>query len=132
MPNYKLSFLGISETRWNGSGNTRQEMETYYSFFPVDHLKKKHESGEAILLSREIRCCLVEWNPVSKEISTALLSIKMRKLTLVQCYVPKGKDKEKFYDILTNTIECIEKSEIVILMGNLNAKVGSDNTTLSK
>ena len=42
------------------------------------------------------------------------------------------KEKEAFYDILNTTFNKIHKKDITILMGDMNAQIGSNNTDLEK
>ena len=53
-----------------------------------------------------------------------------RKIDVVQVSLTYPKHhyvKELFYDQLTSTINSSHKKDILILMGDLNAKVGADN-----
>ena len=55
------------------------------------------------------------------------------KLTLLQCYAPTNEaseeDQEEFYEQLQAVKEKVPKHNICIIMGDFNAKVGSDNLT---
>ena len=50
---------------------------------------------------------------------------------MVQGYAPTNdaelEEKEEFYDALQDTIGKIPKGDLVIIMGDYNAKIGSDN-----
>jgi len=55
----------------------------------------------------------------------------LRKLTIFQCYAPKNaaviEEKEAFYDLLEVTLQHVKQPDIVILLGELNVKIGDDN-----
>ena len=55
-----------------------------------------------------------------------------RKVTILQCYAPTNtsslESKEEFHEQIQATMDKIPKRDLKILMGDLNAKVGSDNT----
>ena len=74
----------------------------------------------------------MEWTPVSDRIITARFKTFARNITIVQVYAPTNnatsEEKESFYDQLSTTLDKIRKGDIKIVMGDLNAKVGSDNT----
>jgi exonuclease III len=59
---------------------------------------------------------------------------KARNVTTVQCYAPTeradGETNERFYVELQNTIKSVNKKKVLIVMGDLNAKVGSSNVGL--
>jgi len=52
-------------------------------------------------------------------------------LTIVQCYAPTNEagieEKEAFYGLLEATLHQIRQSDIIIMKGDFNAKIGDDN-----
>nr|KAG5693522.1 hypothetical protein BaRGS_006224 [Batillaria attramentaria] len=57
---------------------------------------------------------------------------KGRKVTILQCYAPTNmadeEEKENFYEQLQAVLDKAPRRDLKILMGDLNAKVGTDNT----
>jgi exonuclease III len=55
-------------------------------------------------------------------------------LTIIQCYAPTeptDKDvKEKFYQQLHETVTVVQKKDVIIVMGDMNAKIGLYNEGL--
>jgi hypothetical protein len=131
--NYKLDLLGLSEKRWCGSGEltTATGELLIYSGRPD---QEKHEYGVGLILSKSMRKSLIEWTAVSERIITARLNTRLRKLTIVQCYAPTNvptiNEKEAFYGLLITALYRVKPSHIVILMGDLNAKIGKENSGL--
>ena len=104
---YHIEILGLSETRWNGSGEHRipQGGILLYSGKPIND---KHESGVGILLSPNAHKSLTEWKPISDRI------IMVRFLTkLIQCYAPTRQaiteEKGAFYETVENTLRNVKK-----------------------
>ena len=99
-----------------------------YSGKPI---KDKHESGVGILMSPKAHKSLREWKPISDSIIMARFSTKLRKLVLIQCYAPTEQattdEKDAFYGTLENTLRNEKRSEITMVIVDLNAKVGADN-----
>ena len=132
MRRYNLKVLGLCEVRWNGSGQTKLasgETILYSGHTDPDHA---HTLGVALMVSAEAMKSLLQWKPVSPRIITARFNSKGRKITIIQCYAPTNVadeiEKEDFYEILQAAIDDMPKRDMKILMGDLNAKVGLDNS----
>ena len=57
---------------------------------------------------------------------------KILKVTFIQCYAPTNlaeeENKEEFYNQLQDTLDRTTPPDILIVMGDMNAKVGKENT----
>ena len=126
---YGLNILGMSECRWPNSGKfVGASGETiYYS----GRLDGRHESGVAIMVDKYSNSCLQEWKPISDRLISARFFSKFTKLTIVQAYAPTNNageaEKEEFYEQLQDVLQRIPRHDMVMLIGDFNAKVGSDN-----
>jgi len=76
----------------------------------------------------------MEWSPILERIILAHSKTKICNLTIIQHYAPTemmDKDmKEKFYQQLHETITAVQKRNAIIVMGDMNAKIGSNNEGL--
>ena len=76
----------------------------------------------------------MEWSPISEWIILARFKTKIRNLTIIQCYAPRemtDKDmKGKFYQQLHETITAVQKRDVILVMGDMNAKIGSNSEGL--
>ena len=85
--------------------------------------------GVALLMTPEANRALLSWEPVSPRIITARFNSRGRKVTILQFYAltntSSSESKEEFYEQIQATMD---KIDLKILMGDLNAKVGLDNT----
>ena len=85
-----------------------------------------------VILRKGMEKCLMEW----KLINSRLLKIRMKgkhfNIAIIQCYTPTNDSEEEsndtFYDQLQAGLKSTPCHEMKIVMGDLNAKVGSDNT----
>ncbi|RUS81369.1 hypothetical protein EGW08_010867 [Elysia chlorotica] len=91
-----------------------------------------HMHGVALMMSHKATGALLSWEPLSPRVLTARFNSKGRKVTVIQCYAPTNtadiEDKEDFYEQIQAAIDKTPKRDMKILMGDLNAKVGADNT----
>ena len=135
MRRYKLDILGLSETRWTNSGRfTSITGETILNSGREDN---QHREGVAIILRKGVAAkSLLEWKPINNRMIKIRLQGKQINTIFIQCYSPTNDSeeeaKDEFYDQLKAEIEGIPKHDMKIIMGDLNAKVGDDNSTYER
>ncbi|VDP56961.1 unnamed protein product [Schistosoma curassoni] len=92
-----------------------------------------HTQEATLIVSKVARNALVGWEPHGSRIIKAPFRTKNGiKMDVIQCYAPSNDDdndiKDQFYERLQSIIEKCPRKNLTILMGDLNAKVGIDNT----
>ena len=80
---YKLAVLGVSEVRWNGSGRTETTNGNVFVYLGMPNADDDHITGVGILINKNIRGALLEWNPVSERIITARIQTRLRKISII-------------------------------------------------
>ena len=128
MQRLRLEILGVSETRWTGAGEVRSSGGETFLYSGSADEDAPHEKGVGLFLSQLAYNSLMEWEPVSERILSAKFKTKCQNTTIVQIYAPTeladADLKDEFYSMLQATINKISRRDIVILMGDFNAKVG--------
>ena len=90
--------------------------------------------GVAFMLSHEAQNALINWEAAGPRIIYASFKTKKEniKLNIIQCYAPTNdKDEETtedFYNKLQTLCDKLKEKDMTILIGDLNAKIGSDNS----
>ena len=85
-------------------------------------------------MDKEAKRSLIEWHPVSARIIVARFKTTIRNIVMIQCYAPTAAaeeaEKQEFYMQLNEILRKQKKRDIIILGGDLNAKVGQENEGL--
>ncbi|VDP23363.1 unnamed protein product [Schistosoma margrebowiei] len=134
MRRYNLAVLGISETHWTQAGKKRLATGEMLLYSGHEEENVPHTQGVALMLSKVARNAFVGWESHGPRIIKA--SFKTKKegilMNIIQCYAPTNDSnddiKDQFYERLQSVIEKCPRKDLTILMGDLNAKVGIDNT----
>ena len=127
---YNLHVLGISESRWIGTGRlkTASGERVLYSGWD-DEL---HRVGLATILKKGADRSLLKWKPINSLLIKARLKGKQNNLTLIQCYAPTNDSEDdvkyNFYLRLQAEIEQVPMQDLIIIIWDLDAKVGADNS----
>ena len=122
MRQYMLHILGVSESWWTGSG--RQTMTTGETVLYLGHKDNQHYKGVAMILRKGMG------------VLRARLRGRHTNITLIQCYAPTydrgDTDKDVFYQQLQAEVDTVPRHDLIIVMRDRNAKVGSDNICCDK
>lgn len=99
---FNLHVLGVSESRWTGSGKIRTTTGKTVLYFGRDD--NLHHEGVAIILRKGKKRFLMKWKPIRNRMMSARLKGKHINITLIQCHAPTNdssdEDKDNFYNQL--------------------------------
>ena len=128
MNQMKIQIMGISECRWIGAGRMKLSSgETVVLYSGRDD--DQHRQGVAIMMTPEATKALIDWSPINERMIKARFYSKFVKLTMIDAYAPTNDadevTKEDFYGKLQEVAEQVHKHDMLIITGDMNAKVGN-------
>ena len=118
----KLDIVGLSEVRWPGvSQVTVSEYELVYS-------GSEEHTGVGVMLRKEVARCMEGYWAVSDRVLMVKLKGNPFNTTIIQVYAPTGDHSEEevdaFYEDLHRARRQAGSQDVVIVMGDWNAKIG--------
>lgn len=121
----KIDIAGISETHWQGHGHFgTSNYKVYYS-----GTENRSIHGVGFLVSNRLNKAILGYETINERIITIKINSQPCIVNIVQLYAPTSEADEdtveEFYRTIETTISKIPNKEILILMGDYNAKVGS-------
>ena len=123
-----IDITGISETHWVGQGKV--QLTGGHTIIYSGRDDNNHREGVGILMAKRATEALIDWTPISKRIIKARFYSQHIKLTLVHVYAPTedadDQTKDDFYTRLQDVLDNRNMHDMLIVTGDMNAKVGYD------
>ncbi|VDP72188.1 unnamed protein product [Schistosoma curassoni] len=133
MRRYNLAVLGINETHWTLTGQQNLDLGEMLLYSGYEEKKPPHTQGVALMFKKAWNSLIVREYRGSG-ISKASLKTKREEITInvIQCYTPTNDSDEDnedhVYERMQSIIAKCSMKDLTILIRDLNAKVGIDNT----
>lgn len=83
-------------------------------------------------MSKYARKGFIGWKPINDRLITVRLNTSYWTLSVIQWYAHKHDDNDNFYNTRILSIQEVPKHDVMIVIGDLNAKVGKDNAWFEK
>ena len=123
MKRMNVDILGVCEVRWTGIGTVKTEDNTF-----IYSGGEKAEKGVGLMIAKKHANSIIGYWAVSDRILLVKLKGKPN-INIIQTYAPTSDSTEEeldeFYDQLDEARRQCKNHEIVIVMGDMNAKVGN-------
>ena len=128
MAKVNVDILGISKLRWTGMGEFNSD-DHYYLLLRAGIPQKKWSSLHG--QQESLKCSTWMYLKTDRMISVRFQG-KPFNITVIQVYVPTSNTEEaeveRFYEDLQDLLELTPQKDILFIIGDWNAKVGSKET----
>ncbi|XP_069163290.1 craniofacial development protein 2-like [Procambarus clarkii] len=130
LPRLQMDIVALQETRLPATGSIREDFTFFWQGKPPKEVRE-HDVGFAI--RNRLLGSIVPPTKGSANIIKLQLHTAAGMVSLINAYVPtltsSTEAKDKFYDDLGLTLRDIPQQEQVFLLGDFNARVGSDSSS---
>ena len=125
MARLNTDTLGISEIKWTGTGEFKSD-DHYIYYYGQESLKRNEI---AIIVKKILQNAVRGCNLKNNRIISVRFQGKQFNITVIQVYAPTSHAEEAevewFYEDLQDLLELTHKKDVLFLIGDWNAKVGS-------
>ena len=132
---YDIQIAALSETRFADVGEIKEVGAGYTFFWSGRKSEERREAGVGFAIKTEL---VGKLSGLPKGINDRLMTLRLplsgnKHATIVSAYAPTMTNpdevKDKFYDDLDNVISATPRTDKLILLGDFNARVGTDHQT---
>ena len=119
-----VDILGISKLKWTGMGEFNSD--DHYTYYCGQESLRKN--SVAIIINR-VRNAVLGCNLKNDRMISVHFQGKPFNMTVIQAYAPTSNaeeaEVEQFYEDLQDLLELTPKKDVLFIIGDWNAKVGS-------
>ena len=126
MVRVNVDILGSSELKWTGMGEFNSD-DHYIYYCGQESLRR---NGVPIMVNRRVQNAVLGCNLKNDRMISVRFQGKPFNIMLIQAYAPatNAEEAEQFYEDLQDLLELTPPKDIFFIIGDWNAKVGSQET----
>ena len=128
MARVNVDILGISKLKWTGMGEFNSD-DHYIHYCGQESLRR---NGVAIMVNKRVRNAVLGCNLKNDRMISVRFQGKPFNITVSQVYAPTSNaeeaEDERFYEDLQDLLALTPKKVVLFIIGDWNAKVGSQET----
>ena len=128
MARVNVDILGISELKWTGMGDFNSD-DHYIYYCGQESLRR---NGVAVKVNKRVRNAVLGCNLKNNRMISVRLQGKPFSIKVIQVYAPTSNAEEAevewFYEALQDLLELTTKKDVLFIIRDWNAKVGSQET----
>ena len=123
-----IDMLGISELKWTGMGEFNSD-DNYIYYCGQESLRR---NGVAIMVNKRVRNAVLGCNLKNDRTISVRFQGKPFNIMVIQGYAPSSNAEEAevewFYEDLPDLLELTPQKDVLFIIGDWSAKVGSQET----
>ena len=128
MARVNVNILGLSKLKWTGMGEFNSD--DHYIYYCMQESLRRN--GVAIMVNKRVQNAVLGCNLKNDRMISVRFQGKPLTITVIQVYAPTGNAEEAevewFYEDLQDLLELTPKKDVLFIIGDWNAKVGSQET----
>ena len=125
MARVNIDILGISKLKWTAVGEFNSD-DHYIYCCGQESLRR---NGVAIIINKRIRNAVLGCNLKNDRMISVCFQGKPFNIMVIQVYAPTSNSEEaeveRFYEDLQDLLDLTPKNDVLFIIGDCNAKVGS-------
>ena len=125
MARVNVDILGISKLKWTRMGEFNSD-DHYIYYCGQESLRR---NGVAIIVNKRVQNAVLGCDLRNNRMISVCFQGKPFNITVIQVYAPTSNAEEakfeQFYEDLQDLLELIPKKDVLFIIGEWNAKVGS-------
>ena len=129
MARVNVNILGISELKWTGMGEFNSD-DHYIYYCGQESLRR---NGVAIMINKRVRNAVLGCNLKNDRMISVHFQGKPFNISVIHVYAPTSNaeeaEVERCYEDLQDLLELTPKKDFLFIIGDCNAKVGSQETS---
>ena len=128
MTRVNIDISGIGELKWTGMGEFNSD-DHYIYYCGQESLRR---NGVAIIVNKKVQNAVLGCNLKNDRMISVCFQGKPFNITVIQVYAPTSDaeeaEVERFYEDRQDFLELTPQKDILFIIGDGNAKVGSQET----
>ena len=120
-----INVLGISQLKWNGTGEFNTD--DHYIYYCEQEFLRINKV--AIIINERVQNAVLGGNLKNNRMISVHFQCKPFNITVIQVYAPTSNaeeaEVERFYEDLQDLLKVTLKKDVLFIIGDWNAKVGS-------
>ena len=125
MARVNIDILGIRELKWTGIDEFNSD-DHYIYYCGQESLRR---NGVAIMVNKRVQNAVLGCNLINDRMISVCFQGKPFNITIIQVYTPTSNaeeaEVERFYEDIQDLLELTTKKDVLFIIGDWNAKVGS-------